>query len=1132
MFPTTGKADWDTLAGMTPAESKSFIGIGLGSLVKMAQPEIGAPEITPVPTTPTPAPITPPANKAFTGGMSNLPFYGATPRYQPTPGQAPAAVNPKLQYFQGPQVPEALQGAWEGGITDAHNLSGRLPKLRADVNVAGGGSYVSPGRQEAYNKFMGERNKWLENRQALEQQWEGMGDAGAQQYHQQYGDYLDRQPMRGGENIEQLVKGMGYKDIPAYQKSKYQMAGQGQQGKSYQPQFQHAFGEAVDALGSQNAPKAIQSILAGEGVDAQTLTQLMQADPQLNTRVSDAIAGGGRVNPAVVKELLGNNPSPEQLEQLQQQSSNANIMNAVRSHYQPRMDAYNMISKSLGKFGAGSRGTEHPSGIPGLELYNKTLQEGWRAGEKPLDFSTRWESGGGFGAEGNPFQKAQDVVGLMRGKAQRDRNEPIDAANASVINQLLGTTPEHFDVNKMTQRYQATEGLSQAEALNKAMKDRNRLLDTRSTGQLVADTTQAGSKGLFKTLAALPAAPAAIYGDLTGSGTGEFGEKSRGALRDLASVALDPWEAASGFEAGGPGYLESFTRKGQNIMQANTDPQGVLSGLQGDAAAFAQLKKDFSQPGAMEATVRAAQQGDQKSIEALQNYATLGEHVGSGQAGALKQEAQSAQEAGPLGRVGNRALGSAYAAAPEALQWGSAAAMRAPGKLKDLWAGMGAWSAADPAFEATQGALDEAKVPFTEGKSLGDYQRQFADTAQEGLTPIIGEAGGQFAGDLIEAGPRSIPLVAGGMGLKGLAKQIGGKAPSAAPVIAGMGKGMQQLGTGAALGGPALGAINQSLAGPQPPRPPEALEPPNGAPGAPETEADAGQNPNIPGAGGQAQTSMDQFVNPEKASQLPPEEVSNAMKGAESLQSKAADPKMKAVMRTGMENLRTDPKAVEHGEATLNLQEQTGVTWEQATEQYSKMDDGTKGLLWLGLGVAAISTLSNIMDGGGGIMGWIMSMLGLGLAGGAAASGGMFGENAQGFMQDLMGNLTGGGEQAPQGPVEQPPALEAGAQSTFDTSLTGIRQDGITGDEANQMLGDPNMRSGLAAMSDEDLASTLNEITDPKLRAKLLQAGQYSGGWFDGQVTSGLKEIGLTDPREIDKFKRSAKILYQMSKNK
>lgn len=105
------------------------------------------------------------------------------------------------------------------------------------------------------------------------------------------------------------------------------------------------------------------------------------------------------------------------------------------------------------------------------------------------------------------------------------------------------------------------------------------------------------------------------------------------------------------------------------------------------------------------------------------------------------------------------------------------------------------------------------------------------------------------------------------------------------------------------------------------------------------------------------------------------------------------------------------PPEVEQG-SIQPLVEKMGL--EGATAAHAAMDPWQKYALWGGIGVAGLG-LVNAMTGNGGIGSWIMSLLGAGAAGLAAAHGGMFGEGAKGTAEgvvqggkDLVAGVQGG----------------------------------------------------------------------------------------------------------------------------
>lgn len=95
------------------------------------------------------------------------------------------------------------------------------------------------------------------------------------------------------------------------------------------------------------------------------------------------------------------------------------------------------------------------------------------------------------------------------------------------------------------------------------------------------------------------------------------------------------------------------------------------------------------------------------------------------------------------------------------------------------------------------------------------------------------------------------------------------------------------------------------------------------------------------------------------------------------------------------------------------------------------MDAGQHMLLWGGLGLGAIGLIS-AMSGQGGVLPWLLTTLGLGVAGGTAANAGMFGQGAQQGVQSLLQRAGIGGGPTPAPPPQRRPAMLPGPASGIE----------------------------------------------------------------------------------------------------
>jgi hypothetical protein len=178
------------------------------------------------------------------------------------------------------------------------------------------------------------------------------------------------------------------------------------------------------------------------------------------------------------------------------------------------------------------------------------------------------------------------------------------------------------------------------------------------------------------------------------------------------------------------------------------------------------------------------------------------------------------------------------------------------------------------------------------------------------------------------------------------------------------------------------------------------------APGSPEVPdvppADVA-NPNVP-AEGQERKPMGEAaannIDQEAYSQLPPEDQNVVAEQTANIENQVKDPRRKEEAANGVNDLINNPESPEHETAKQNLFQQLGTTWEETTKTYDSMGPGAKAMMWLGGGLTAVGLLQSVM-GDGGMLGWLGTILGLGLGAGAAAYGGMFGEGAREGMHGL-----------------------------------------------------------------------------------------------------------------------------------
>lgn len=264
------------------------------------------------------------------------------------------------------------------------------------------------------------------------------------------------------------------------------------------------------------------------------------------------------------------------------------------------------------------------------------------------------------------------------------------------------------------------------------------------------------------------------------------------------------------------------------------------------------------------------------------------------------------------------------------------------------------------------------------------------------------------------------------------------------------------------------------------------LEPPDAGP-------PAGQNPNIPGAPDTAAEPTDslQGLDPNKLNNLPPEQAQGARQAAD--QAAAAlqqDPK--ATEAAANEILSSDPNTPADQQGQGSLAKQLGDP-QTAMEMYQQMDPGAKLLLWGGLAIGAIGLLSALADErGGGLMSWIMVLLGVGGALGAAGHGGFLGQGAQQGIQGLMGQITGKQQPPPAPSADSQAATQMASQqiASAESPAAGLEvllEDGLTGEESRELFDNPATRQHMLSLSDKDRLAMVNAAAkNPEFAEKML----------------------------------------------
>ena len=221
------------------------------------------------------------------------------------------------------------------------------------------------------------------------------------------------------------------------------------------------------------------------------------------------------------------------------------------------------------------------------------------------------------------------------------------------------------------------------------------------------------------------------------------------------------------------------------------------------------------------------------------------------------------------------------------------------------------------------------------------------------------------------------------------------------------------------------------------------------------------------------------------------------------MQNELAEPAVNA-LRTG----ETTPE-IEEGSLERLRAENPEADEQTRVQQHAAMSLPEKIGLWGGIGLSVIG-LMMAASGKGGLGSMLLTLLGAGIAGGAAAHGGMFGQEAQDFTQgavgqgaDWLSTLFGGGA-APEPVAAQPAANQVDTQRDLDwrTNMTqpgldeqpAVEPAGATAGTAaamdfSQALSDPAQKAQLMAMPDAEIVPQLQTAvqTDAKL-AKTMQS--------------------------------------------
>lgn len=233
-------------------------------------------------------------------------------------------------------------------------------------------------------------------------------------------------------------------------------------------------------------------------------------------------------------------------------------------------------------------------------------------------------------------------------------------------------------------------------------------------------------------------------------------------------------------------------------------------------------------------------------------------------------------------------------------------------------------------------------------------------------------------------------------------------------------------------------------------------------------------------------------LDQQKLQQSTPEQQQAVVAGGEQLkktvEERGVDP---AQVQSELESPgKTDADTVVEGE----IGAQTGVGPEEAAAIKQQMDPASQFLLWGGLALGVIGLISALADDEGGLMPWIMTLLGVGMTGAGAAGQGMLGQGAQSLMSSITGGAIGGDPKPAPNNVNIPP-MSSQQKQDYATQLTNVRGDGITAEEGQGLLADPQMRQYMMGLSDEELLPVLQEAAtgSPELQEQIDALGTMGG---------------------------------------
>jgi hypothetical protein len=528
-------------------------------------------------------------------------------------------------------------------------------------------------------------------------------------------------------------------------------------------------------------------------------------------------------------------------------------------------------------------------------------------------------------------------------------------------------------------------------------------------------------------------------GNALGGGLGTAGAGGAGALMSAGNAIMPGQPLPAGQAWDVAGQMAGHARAG---MKDYAGAMANAANLSAKAMAPQSMHGGIDQ-----ATQRMVPQSWRETPVAAENLERI-----RGQAGVTEGVRQGSRIAEGAGNIAATALPGAVAApvvAPAAAAGGLA------GTATNV--GLQAASLGPPAF------LNEG--PWAEGlRTVGDVGQSMGETATmkdmpESLSQLPPTAR-QYYADRLKLRQEQIP---------GVGQREGGGAAQRA------------MGTSAPVAslGDVYGAMDVQE---------QMAETPRTDPGPP-----AGMNSNLPGGGpAGGQPAMPEGVDPALASQQPPEARAAGVKAQEQLKAKAgADPK--AARGAAEDILSPDPNTPTDQGNVMSLTDLLGDP-KAAMEVYGNMDPGAKWMLWGGIALGTIGLLS-AMSGEGGLMPWVMGLLGFGGAMGAAGQGGLLGGGIQQGIKGLLGQAKQT-EPAPPDPATQAALDQIGGVDTasaeprdLGSSLANILEGGVTAGEGKAVMAHPGMRKHVLGLPNAEVLPVLEEMAqNPKIREMLDKA--------------------------------------------